>query len=103
MFEFLDALLGSVQAEDALNTGRCLCWRQHLDSHSQWHQCQRAARELRTFFLQEDTAFCHHYRDVAVDVALSIIVDEGDRNVRVCDALAQRDAENAMSNRFWTK
>lgn len=51
--------------------------------------------DLPTFFFQEDAAFCNHDRNVAVNVALALIVKEGNGNVGVTDRGVQRDAKNA--------
>ena len=52
------------------------------------HKC------VPTFLLEEHSALGYDNRDVAVDVGLAIIVDEGDGNVGICYALAQRHAKD---------
>lgn len=52
-----------------------------------------------TFLFQEDTAFRHHNGDVAVDVALAVVVHQRNGDICVDDALAQRDTEDALG--FW--
>ena len=55
-----------------------------------------------TFFLQEDAAFCYYNRNIAIDVALAVVIHEGNGNVRINDALSQRDAEDAWRFGFCT-
>jgi hypothetical protein len=50
--------------------------------------------DLRTFLLQEHATLGDDDGNIAVDEALSVLVGEGDRYVRIFDADVQRDAEN---------
>lgn len=52
-----------------------------------------------TFLFQEDTTFRHHNGDVAVDVALAVIIHQRNGDIRVDNALAKRDTEDALG--FW--
>lgn len=49
-----------------------------------------------TLLFQENAALCYHDRDVAVNVALAVVVHQGNGNIRVDYALAQRDTENSL-------
>lgn len=49
----------------------------------------------RTFFLQENAALCDNDGNIAVDVALTFFVEEGDRDVGVLDAVLKRHPEDA--------
>lgn len=49
-----------------------------------------------TFLLQEHTAFCHHYWNIAIYVALAVVVDERNGDIRVDNALSQWHTEDAL-------
>lgn len=51
----------------------------------------------RTLFLQEDTAFSDYNRNIAVNVALSIIIKKRDGNVCVCYTLSERNTKDASA------
>lgn len=55
------------------------------------------ASVLRTSLLQEDAALCDHNRNIAIYVALPMLVDEGYRNISIGDALPEGYAENAWT------
>lgn len=50
---------------------------------------------MLTLLLQVHTALSHDYWDITIDIALAFAVDQGNRNVRVCNTLPKRDAEDA--------
>lgn len=51
---------------------------------------------MLTSFFQEDATFRNDDGDVAINVGLAILVDEGDGNVGVGNALPERDSEYAL-------
>lgn len=83
--ELLYPLLGACQAEDSLDIGR---W-----TASAFGVTVGVAQ--LTLFLQVDAALGDHNWHVAVDVALSMLVKQGNRHVRIRYALYQRHAEDA--------
>lgn len=57
--------------------------------------CPRVLCTL-TLFLQKHAALGDNDRYVAINVAFSVLIDEGDGNVGIGDTLAERNAENAV-------
>lgn len=51
-----------------------------------------------TLLLQEHTTLGDDDRHVSVDVAGSILVDKGDGDIRVRDALSERNAEDSLGS-----
>lgn len=51
----------------------------------------------RTLFLQEDTAFSDDDGNIAVNVALAILINQRDGNVCVCYALSERNTKYASA------
>jgi hypothetical protein len=54
-----------------------------------------------TLFFQEHTTFGHDDGDIAVNIALAVLVDERNGDVRVRDALSQRHAEDALRSALY--
>jgi len=57
---------------------------------------ERAGLE-RTFLLQKDTALGNNNRNISVDVALAVLIDERNGDVGVGYALSQRHPKDAWS------
>lgn len=55
----------------------------------------RSALASLTLFLQEDTALCDDNGDVAVDIALTVLVEERDCDIGIGDALDEGNAKDA--------
>jgi hypothetical protein len=52
--------------------------------------------ERRTLLLQEDAAFGNNDWDVAIYVALAMLIDEGDGHICICYTLAKGHAEYTL-------
>lgn len=92
--ELFDSFLGTAQAEDAFNTSSW-GWVLAIDQYCMNRLAPIFVR--RTLFLQEDTAFSDYNRNIAVNVALSILVNKRDGNVCVCYALSERNTKYASA------
>lgn len=55
----------------------------------------RSALASLTLFLQEDTALCDDNGDIAVDIALAVLVEERDCDIGIGDALDEGNAKDA--------
>lgn len=91
--ELLDALFRSIQAENALDARRCIPASAPYSGFASWGVAP-------TLLFQKHSAFCNHYRDIAVNVALAVVVDERNGDICVNDALSQWYAEDALWFRF---
>jgi hypothetical protein len=54
--------------------------------------------DRHALLFQVDAAFGNDYRDIAVDVALALLVEQRDGDIGIADAGLERDAEDALGS-----
>lgn len=64
---------------------------------SAWHVWLRTLCG-RTLLFQIDTAFGDDYRNITIDIALALFVEQRDGDICIADAGLERDAEDALGS-----